>query len=460
MTTLSEPANLLSYTDQGLFRALRATDQESIIQATWIYEHPVDYQALRRFHQNFGYGVAGRLIEPSPLPFGRPRWVSVTGPQTEIDISEPRDRGELTDWVDERAQLPVDPQWGPGWRIGVLPMTDGSTAITLTGSHALGDGIGASMRVVQSVLGLRSELDYPAPQSRRRGAAVRADLRQAMHDLPETGRALRALARLARRRRQDRRLSGEASSSRLPARLPAVSTGDPHENVMLPAVFVTLDQAEWDATAQRLGGNGHSLLAGFAAKVAQRVGRVRADDGKATLLIPISERESFDDDRANAVAMSSATIDPRGISEDLTAARTAIRDGVQKARTEPDELSEIVALVPWLPKRLIRGMADAAFGFTADQPIFCSNIGDLPVEMLRIDGTEAECLFIRGIDRRVTRAALEKRSGLLTVMSGRVGGRILMSVVAYQPGWQNDKAALRAVVVDTLGDFGLSGRIE
>jgi len=448
-----DSANLLSYPDQGLFLALRTTDQESIIQATWIYEHPVSYDGLQRFHENFGYGIAGRLIEPSPLPFGRHRWVSSPGAPLDIEMCPARERQELTDWLDERAQLPVDPQWGPGWRIGVLPMTDGSTAVTLTGSHALGDGIAASTRVVQAVLGMRSDLGYPPPRSRTRTQTVLADLRQAARDLPDTARALAALAKLVAGRRKESRPTGSAAPEALPA-------GELKRNVMLPAVFATLDVADWDATAERLGGNGHSLLAGFAAKVAEKLGRISPEDGAVTLLIPISERESFDDDRANAVSMANTRIDPREVSRDLSAARAAMRDSVQKARAEPDQLAGIMPLIPWVPRRAMRGIADAAFGFSAEVPVFCSNVGDLPAEMLRADGTEAEYMFIRGIDRRVTREALEKRSGLLTVMAGRVGGRVLMSVVAYQPGWNNTRAGLREVVVSALAEFGLNARIE
>ena len=448
-----ESANLLSYPDQGLFLALRATDQESIIQATWIYEHPVDYEGLRRFHENFGYGIAGRLIEPSPLPFGRHRWVASPGAPLDLEMCPPRERHELIDWLDERTQLPVDPEWGPGWRIGVLPMTDGSTAITLTGSHALGDGIAASTQVVKAVLGMRPDLGYPPPRSRTRTRAVLTDLRQAVRDLPETARSAAAVMKLVTGGRK------EAKAAHVPAPI-AIPAGEMKRNVVLPAVFATLDVGEWDATAERLGGNGHSLLAGFAAKVAEKLGRVSPDDGTVTLLIPISERESFDDDRANAVSMANAKVDPAEVARDLSAARTAMRDSVQKARDDPDQLAGIRALIPWVPKRAMRPIADAAFGFSADIPVFCSNVGDLPAEMLRADGTEAEYMFIRGMDRRVTREALEKRSGLLTVMAGRVGGRVLMSVVAYQPGWANTRVALREVVVSALAEFGLNARIE
>ena len=446
------PGNLLSYTDHALFLTLRVADQESIIQAVWIYEHPVDYEGLRRFHDNFGYGITGRLIECSPLPFARHRWVSVPGAPSDLTISEPRGRSELTDWVDEQAQLPMDPEWGPGWRISVLPMTDGSTAVSLSGSHALGDGIAAAVRVVETVMGNRSDLGYPPPLSRTRRQAVVADVRQAVRDFPEAARALVALMKLLKRRRTE-------PAAQQPRALTAIPASELKKNVMLPGVFVTLDIAEWDSIAEKLGGNGHSLLAGFAAKVAAGIDRV-GPDGSVTVLIPISERQSFDDDRANAVSMGTAKIDPKGIEDDLTAARSAMRAAVQKARSEPDDLVEIMPLIPWVPKRALRGVADSAFGLSADLPVFCSNVGDLPAEILKIDGTEAEYLFIRGIDRRVTREALEKRSGLLTVMAGRVGGRVLMSVVVFQPGWDNTKEALRELVRRTLSDFGLNGRID
>jgi hypothetical protein len=265
-------------------------------------------------------------------------------------------------------------------------MTDGSTAITLTGSHALGDGIAASTQVVKAVLGMRPDLGYPPPRSRTRTRAVLADLRQAVRDLPETARSAAAVVKLVTGGRK------ETKAAHLPA-LTAIPAGEMKRNVVLPAVFATLDVGEWDATAERLGGNGHSLLAGFAAKVAEKLGRV-SPDGTVTLLIPISERDSFDDDRANAVSMANAKVDPEVVARDLSAARTAMRDSVQKAREEPDQLAGIMALIPWVPKRAMRPIADAAFGFSADIPVFCSNVGDLPAEMLRADGTEAGLLDV------------------------------------------------------------------
>ena len=75
MRAIENPDNTLDYADQGLFLALRATGQESVAQIVWIYTHPVDVERLKRFYANLGYGLLGRRVEPSPVLFGRHRWV-------------------------------------------------------------------------------------------------------------------------------------------------------------------------------------------------------------------------------------------------------------------------------------------------------------------------------------------------------------------------------------------------
>lgn len=104
-------------------------------------------------------------------------------------------------------------------------------------------------------------------------------------------------------------------------------------------------------------------------------------------------------------------------------------------------------------------MADAAFGFSTDFPVSCSNMGDLPPEVLRVDGTDAEYLCFRGVDRKVTRATLDRRQGLMTVASGRVGGKIVNTVISYQPDGDNSQGHLHEVVLRTLDEFSLSGKV-
>ncbi|WP_193047457.1 hypothetical protein [Mycolicibacterium baixiangningiae] len=447
VTTLEEqPDERLSYLDQALFLGLRATGQAAVMQCVWVYEHAMDFDGLRRFHRNFGYGLAGRRIEPSPLPFGRHRWVSSLGPPSSIDVAQtPRPRAELSDWIDERAQLPVDPEWGPAWHMGVLPMTDGSTAVSLVGSHCIGDGGGALLTVFNAVTGNTPDFGYPMPGVRTRMRGIAADARQTLRDAPEIGRTLVAAAKVAYRRRKD---FARSDKTQTPA-------GDDH--VVVPSVTLFVDGDEWDARAAALGGNSYSLLAGFAAVLSERIGRHQPGDGLVPFIIPINDR-TLEDTRANAVMLANARIDPRGVTTDLTAARAAIKQALKTMREEPDETLALLPLTPFIPKRAVKSTADVAFGFS-DLPVSCSNLGDLPSEIGRIDGTDAEYVMLRGVDRYIPRSVLEQRRGLLTVIGARVGDKMSIAVIGYQPGATNSKPRLRELTTAALADFGLTAAV-
>ena len=199
-----EPVNVLAYPDQALFLGLRAAGQEAVMQALWIYEHPIDLRGLRRFVGSFGRGLMARAIEPSPLPFGRHRWVAAPAPPAEVHIAESgRERAELYDWADEQVNLPLDPQWGPGWRMSALRFTDGSTVVSMVVSHCIADGVGAFMAAVEAINGTSKDIAYPPPRSRSRREAVSGDLRQIARDLPELSRTIRKAVKVAVRRRGD-----------------------------------------------------------------------------------------------------------------------------------------------------------------------------------------------------------------------------------------------------------------
>lgn len=419
------------------------------MQCVWIYERGVDMAGLRRFHQNFGYGLAGRRIEPSPLPFGRHRWVSSLGPPSGIDVEPtPRPRAALSDWIDERAQLPVDPQWGPAWHLGVLPMTDGATAVSLVGSHCIGDGGGALMQVYNAVNGATPDFGYPMPGARTRLRGMAADARQTLRDAPEVGRTLVAAAKMAYRRRKDFARS-DGGARHHPVR---------DEHVWVPSVSLSVDSTEWDARAAALHGNSYSLLAGFAATLSERIGRHQPGAGCVPFIIPINDR-TLEDTRANAVKLANAAIDPRGITEDLADARAAIKRALKAVREEPDDTGlALLPLTPFIPKWAVKSTADVAFGFS-DLPVSCSNLGELPAEIGRIDGTDADFLVFRGVDQFIPRSVLEQRRGLLTVIGARVGDKQSIAVIGYQPGATNTKAHLRELVTAALADFGLTAAV-
>jgi len=441
--------------DQGLFAGHRAAGLNLVIQCVWLYEHDVDLDGLRRFNHHLGYGLLGRRIERSPLPFARPRWVLDRGP-SDIDVAEcARPRAELSDWADERSQLPIDPECGPGWHLGVLPLTDGSTAVTLVLSHYVVDGLGLAIVTADAALGNTPDLGYPLPHSRTRLRAVVQDARQTAQDAPDVGRAIVTAARLARKQARVRQ-----DVARSPASRPgALRTGNGDDAVVVPAASIQIDLDEWDARANALGGNGKTLIAALGAKLAEGIGRRRAGDGFVTLHLPMSDRAEGDV-RANAMSIASVRVDPTRVTTDLRDIRAAIKQAVSTLREARDESLQLRALVPFTPKPALKRMVDA--GLTdPDVPMLCSNLDEFDPAVVRLDGTDGELILTRATGQCVTREWLELAGGQMTMQSWRIrgGSTIYFTVNAYQPGRENTKPALRELVAHTLAEFGLTGTI-
>lgn len=226
--------NRLALADEALLAEHHAAGMNVIIQVTWLYSHAIDLDALQRFRHNLGRGLLGRRIEAPALPIARHRWVIDHGP-ADIDIEErARPRAEFSEWVDERSQLHIDPESGPGWHIGVLPLQDGTTAISLVLSHNLIDGLGLALVIVEAVMGRTRDLGYPLPLSRRRLRALGQDVRQTARDVPQATRALVAAVRLGRKQARDKNLPGLAPV----AVRPAGSTAPSDEVVLVPAITI------------------------------------------------------------------------------------------------------------------------------------------------------------------------------------------------------------------------------
>ncbi|HEU4363217.1 MAG TPA: hypothetical protein VFR27_17170 [Mycobacterium sp.] len=447
------PDNRLSFMDQAYFSTTRATGRDGFVQCLWVYDHGINLGGLNRFRRNLGRGLLGRRIERSPLPFGRHRWIAYQGP--EIDIADDaRPRADFSDWADERTQLPVDPEHGPCWHLGVLPFTDGSTAVSLVVSHCLLDGLGIGAAITDAVHGTTHDLGYPPPQSRPRLHAVLQDARETARAVPEVGRALAKAARQARDRRRN---PGQAKAA--PPQPVAGSGGDGGEQVVVPIITVQVDLDAWDARAKALGGMSHHLVVGFAAKLGERLGRRRPSDGLVTLQLPISERAE-NDTRALALSFVSINVDPTPVTHDLGGIRVANARAFKTQRQAPEaQVGDLAPLAMFLPKRALKQVVDAAFDY-GNLPVGCSNGGDVDPALGRPDGTDASYAAVRGGEQQVTRAYLEQTRGQLTVWTARLGGSVCITVAAYQPGATNSKPALRELAAQTLAEFDLTGVID
>jgi diacylglycerol O-acyltransferase len=437
---LTKMSNVLDLVDQTVFLGERATGATCLGQFVWVYDRAIDIDALRQFHHHLRRGRLSRRIERSPLPFGRHRWVSPSDPSDLEIVATPRPREEFDAWLNEQAAVPLDAEHGPGWHLAVLPFTEGGAGVSLVVSHCLADGLGGCLAVVDAACGYDNAISWPAAGSRRRWRALREDARQTARDIPGIGRAVVAAARFAGRNR------GRAGS----ATAPAAPLAGADEFITIPTATIFIDADEWDTLAHALGATSNTLLAGLAARLAQRVGRVTAD-GSVTLAMPVNDRTA-DDTRANAVTNVDVTVDPAPATTDLREMRAAIKQALIRHREVPDERWALLALIPLLPKRLFRRMVSVAAGGATS--VVSSNLGSVNPATNRPDGTDADYFAMKSLYPGMTKATMHRAGGVLALLSGRAHGQVFVSALAYQPGSSNDD--LRQDLSNTLNDFSLT----
>lgn len=445
----SHTDNTLAFMDQASYLWVRASGHVHCIQATWVYRRDIDLDALRRMHDNLAYGLLGRRVEPSPLPGGRHRWVACHD-LPGIDVSPPAaDRAVLADWFDERARTPIDPEFGPSWHLGVLPIENYGTAVSLVASHTIVDGLGLALAVRDAVNGVRHDFGYPPPGSRRRRQALAEDARATARAVPEIGRALGGMVKVA--------IQNRPSFGAKPPGTPKV-TRSRDLPVTVPTAAVYVDLVDWDACADRLGGTSNVLLAGFAAKLAERFGRRRAGDHLVTLSYPVNDRTEGDL-RANALKGIDFAISPAGVTDDLRATRQQIKQALAEGLGKFADQERVFPLTPLVPKVVVRKLPLGAIN-AADLPVGCSNCGELDPAVARADGTDAEYVSLRMVEQNLTEKSPELVNGELFVGSGRSAGKLFLTLRAYQPGAENTRQSLQQLAAATLADFGLTGFIE
>jgi hypothetical protein len=436
-------SNVIDLVDQIHFLGEEATGTINLLQGVWVYDRTIDIEGLRRFHHHLRRGRLARRIERSPMPFGRHRWVSPHR-SSDIEIVEcARPREEFDAWLDDQANTPLDSEHGPEWHLAVLPFTDGGTGISFVISHCLTDGVGLCEALADAAVGRDDVITWPAALSRPRWRALREDARQTTRDIPSIGRAVIAAARTRRRHRGS---DGSGTPSPSGPRLPFIG---PDEPVTLPTATIFIDAAEWDMRAQELRGTSNTLLAGLAARLAQRMGRVAAD-GSAILAIPVNDRAPGDT-RANAITGIDISVDLAPAVTDLREIRAATKQALIHRQEVPDERFALLPIVPLLPKWLVRRMISLAVGSAATGS---SNLGGVSPAANRPDGTDADRFAIKMRYPSMTKATMHHTGGLLNLLSGRTHGLVFVSVVAYQP--DNSNSQLQQIISHTLSDFSLS----
>lgn len=449
----ASPDNRLALMDQAFYAGHRAAGQNEVMQVVWVYDRPIDLNGIRRLHRNLAQGALGRRIERSPLPFGRYRWVADVQPP-ELDIAQTaRPRAEFAEWLDERVRLPINPESGPGWRLSVVPFTDGTSALTIVLSHYVVDGIGAVVAITLAIMGDTSGYDYPPPHSRSRLRAVVEDLGDTLREAPVTARALVAAVKEARRRRND------AARPQAPQQI-AVSTGDPDEFVTIPGVWIRMNLSDWSARAQALGGTTGALAAAVTAKFDELMGREHGEVSDVKVMLLVNDRTEGDA-RAVAVSFARVDIDPSTVTSDLSGVRAAIKEAVKTLRETPDESEQFVALAPFTPKGTWKQLMDYSIS-DPERPAVCSNLGEVGPVVSRPDGTLCDHAFIRGASPHLTRGWRDRMGSQLQLFCGLGAevNKVGIHVRAYQPGTLTTKDEIRELAARVLAEFDLTGEIE
>ena len=170
--------------------------------------------------------------------------------------------------------------------------------------------------------------------------------------------------------------------------------------------------------------------------------------------MPVSVRIEGDT-RANSLDRATIRIEPTGVVDDLTGLREATKAALVAVAEQSSDLAAALPLTPLMPAAAVRRAEPLAMGASA-LPVGCSNYGDLPAAVTRIDGRDSNDFWVRLIEPGQGPADLDRIGGQLYVLSGRALGNVFLSIVARPVGGGLDDDELHRHVAATLAEFGLS----
>ena len=284
-------------------------------------------------------------------------------------------------------------------------------------------------------------ISSPARPGRRTNRDIVAELAQMVRDTPRTFAALFRLVKVA-------------AAMRKPATMSATAQPAEDKKAQFASVYVRVPIASWDARARNLGANRFTLLTAVTAAFSEALCRVKKNT--VTLLIPVRHRDKHRDGDANQVLLTSVKIPIGEAREDLRSLQNRLTSALRRALREENELARLMPLVPFVPKKAFSRAGIMAFGALSDLPTTCSHMGDLPMELLRIDGAQADRFCFRGIDRQVDTRSMQSRRGVATLLAGALPGYLLLNFVACQPGLITDSRQLRELVARLLAPHNLT----
>jgi hypothetical protein len=431
--------------DQASFVGLRALGRQPVLLFTWVSPQRLDGVAVQRFNENLARGFLGRLLQRSPLPWGRHRWVANSVPAPVLWFPDPLPVERLPEWRNALAEIAVDPEHGPAWRLAVQSIDGGGSALSILVSHTIADGLGTVQAIASAVRGEILEYRFPAPSSRWSLTRLARDGTQSLRALPDVWRALKALASGAGLKAATLRPAAEHQHSSIDP-MPGVT-------VTLPLVRIMMDSAQFEERASNLKITHNTLITALAAQLALRMGRVDTT-GRVKLVLPVSDRRPGDW-RGNALRSVTVITDPLACRSNPRILQTGIKAALTTLHTKGDTVSDVIPLVPYIPLWLARRVERKAV--RTDLSVGCSLLGELPPELSEPCGKAS--LFEISLVENFTAGDLDRLGGQLFLLAYRLGGKSFITVSAYSPGCITTPADLTPLVRDALVDIGLPGTV-
>ncbi|RMI28147.1 hypothetical protein [Nocardia stercoris] len=421
--------NRLGVVDEIFLRTHRGMGTPIALQGIWRTAAPVEPELLRAVHAALRTGPLGRRVVRARVPGARPFW-RVNHRAHPLRLAD-EPVADLLTWADGQGDG-LDPETGPGWRLSVATLADGSGAVALTCSHVLADGRGLihaidlALRRVREPLGERAVPGTIGPDgSSALGRVPRSDWADAVRQwrlvLGGTSRALR------------RGLPAP------PAAVAARSAAAAGPEFVPPGAVLRISAPDWDTAAAAHGGTPNSL---FVRAVADMLWDSGFSESTMAVSLPVDTRDEprIDNDLAMTDIVLTRADTPATIREKCRAA-------YEHRMTSPGGLPEEILQV--IPDRLAHRLSRGA----GERDILCSNLGTLPDTLAALGPHGCTGVAARAIHPGLRVAALPRTR--LSAYLSRLGDTYSLALVGLDPEHTATPAALRELGLATLARLGL-----
>ncbi|MCZ4519643.1 hypothetical protein O4220_14075 [Rhodococcus ruber] len=409
----------LSVIDEIFLRTHRGYGIPIALQGIWRSSETVTSQELGRVHKELAVGQLGRRVGKPRIPGARLRWdISPESLPLEYGTESIDD---VIGWADTQADVPLDPQYGSGWRLTAAPLAHGGTVVSLVCSHALADARGLIDAAAQAFSGDTPPVPVPRPGSDARDAFTMV--------LTVLVRSIAATAKLW-------------VSKKARAELRAFATADtggvaPHRARQMRAVIVDIDAAEWDSAAESVAGSANSLFVSVVAATMREL-------GSPAVTVDIPFRTGSGD--ANSIGMATVAVRGDDSPADIRiACKAAFGAPVGAPAGYPPEIVQL------LPHRIAAKLTSTP----GRGEVLCSNIGDIPRAVTTL-GPHRSCgLATRAIHPNPSNAV--STIGMSTYIS-RMNGNYTLSLVCTDDALVGSSAELTSAVQRALATRNLAGK--